>query len=93
MSETPLHRLSDLAQTEAARRGISLDDIDAVMRSSGQIVTAYGGRSTYQSKLEIDDKLYVLRAIVEGSDPITVVTVYLASKVEKYWSDDDESNL
>lgn len=82
------YQLSDHAQTEATRRGIALDTIDAVMRDPGQIVSAYGGRKIYQSKVEIESKLYLVRVVVDEADPLTVVTVYRTSKIEKYWSDD-----
>ena len=40
----------------------------------------------YQSKCEIDGKMFLLRVIVDDSvDPAVVVTVYRTTKVEKYW--------
>jgi len=87
MSE-PTYRISDHAREEAERRGIPLDILQTVMESPGQIIEAHSDRKAYQSKVEIDGKLYVVRAIVEMTDPLTVVTVYRTSKVEKYWSDE-----
>jgi len=87
MSE-PTYRISHHAREEAERRGIPLDVLQGVMESPGQIVDAHSDRKAYQSKVEIKGKLYVVRAIVEATDPLTVVTVYRTSKIEKYWSDD-----
>ena len=41
----------------------------------------------------IGGKQYVVRVIIEEGDPVTVVTVYRTSKIEKYWRQDDESDL
>ena len=87
MSE-PMYRISDHAREEATRRGISLDILQGVMESPGQVINAHSDRKAYQSQVEIDGKLYVVRAIVEMSNPLTVITVYRTSKIEKYWSDE-----
>lgn len=84
----PIYRITDRALEEAERRGIPLDMLQAIMQSPGQIVDAQHGRKACQAKVEIDGKLYVVRAIVEITDPLTIVTVYRTSKIEKYWSDE-----
>ncbi len=84
----PAYRITDHAREEAERRGIPLDVLHKVMEAPGQIIAAHSDRKAYQSKVEIDGKLYVVRAIVENTDPLTVVTVYRTSKIEKYWSDE-----
>jgi len=84
----PTYRISDHARQEAERRGISLDVLHRLMESPGQIIAARSGRKVYQAKVEMDGKLYVVRAIVESADPLIVVTVYRTSKIEKYWSDE-----
>lgn len=83
----PTYHITDHAHEEAERRGIPLDVLQTVMESPGQIIDAHSNRKAYQSKVEIDGKLYVVRAIVEMTDPLTLVTVYRTSKIEKYWSD------
>ena len=46
-----------------------------------------GGVVCYQSKVTMDGKLYLLRAMVnETANPPVVVTVYRTSKIDKYWS-------
>jgi hypothetical protein len=84
----PAYRLSDHAREEAERRGIPPDVLQRVMEAPGQIVEVHSQRRAYQSKVMMDDKLYVVRAIVELTDPLVVVTVYRTSKIEKYWSDE-----
>jgi len=81
----PNYRISDHAREEANRRGIPLTMLEAVMESPGQIVDTYDDRKVYQSRMTINGKLYVVRAIVEPGDPLTVVTVYRTSQIEKYW--------
>jgi hypothetical protein len=82
------YRLTDHAREEAARRSIPLDVLDNVLRDPGQIVDAHSGRKAYQSQVEIDGKRYVVRAIVEETDSLTVITVYRTSRIKKYWSDE-----
>lgn len=88
MSDDPLYHLSDHALEEAERRGISLALVDSIMRSPGQVLDVHSGRKVYQSRVEIGGKLYIVRVIVEQSNPLKVITVYRTSKIEKYWSDD-----
>jgi hypothetical protein len=90
---TTAYRLSNHAVEEMARRGISEELVAAVMADPEQIVPGYGERVVYQSRHTINDTLYIIRVIVEKTDPLTVVTVYRSSKVTKYWRDDDEGNL
>lgn len=80
--------LTNHAREEAARRSIPLDVLDDVLRAPTQIVVTHSGRKAYQSQVHIDGKLYLVRAIVEETDPLTVITVYRTSKIEKYWSDE-----
>jgi hypothetical protein len=86
--DEPTYRITEHAREEAERRGIPLEVLQAVIESPGQIVNAHSERMAYQSKVEIEGKLYVVRAIVEATNPLTVVTVYRTSKIEKYWSDE-----
>jgi hypothetical protein len=82
----PAYRLSHHAREEAERRGIPLDVLQGVMEAPEQIVEVHSQGRVYQSKVMMDGKLYVVRAIVELTDPLTVVTAYRTSKIEKYWS-------
>lgn len=81
------YRLTNHALEEAERRNIPLELIDAVISDPHQVITAHSGRMIYQSKIEIADKLYLVRVVVENSDPLTVITVYRTSNLKKYWSD------
>lgn len=87
MDDEQKYRLTDHAREEAERRSIPLEVLHAVMTMPDQIVEAHSGRKVYQSLVEIEGKLYVVRAIVEESDPLVVITVYRTSNVKKYWSD------
>lgn len=82
----PDYRISDHAREEAERRSIPLAVLDRVMRAPGQVIAAHSGRKAYQSKVEMEGKLYLVRAIVEEANPSLVITVYRTSKIEKYWS-------
>ena len=81
------HRLSAHALAELERRGISLDQLHSVLAAPEQKVPEMSGVVCYQSKVTMDGKVYLLRAMVnETADPPVVVTVYRTSKIEKYWS-------
>lgn len=69
------------------RRGIPRDLLEPVLAAPEQKVPELGGVVCYQSKVTMDGKVYLLRAMVnETANPPVVVTVYRTSKIEKYWS-------
>ena len=80
--------ISEHALTEAQRRSIPLAVLRRVLESPEQIVPAHSGRSAYQAQVELDGVRYLVRAIVEPGDPLTVITVYRTSKIGKYWRED-----
>lgn len=80
------YRLSDHAKRELERRQISENILDSVMRKPQQIVPEDCGRKAYQSKVDFNGKMFLVRAIViDTITPPVVVTVYRTSKIEKYW--------
>jgi hypothetical protein len=83
------YRLTNHAHEEAKRRNISLKMIDQILIAPNQVVDSQGGRKVYQSQVKIDDKLYLVRVVVEETNPLTVITVYRTSKIEKYWSNQE----
>lgn len=79
MSDQPI-RFTDHATRQAERRGLSPDDVLAVVRSPEQVVpvrefrqaTTEGGRA-------------LIRVLVDMTDEdVVVVTMYQTSKVSKY---------
>lgn len=84
----PSFILSDHAKEEAQRRNIAIELIESILQSPQQIISAYGERQIYQSKVEIASKLYLVRVIIEPADPLLVITVYRTSQIEKYWKDE-----
>lgn len=84
----PSFILSDHAKEEAQRRNIAIELIESILQSPQQIISAYGERQIYQSKVEIGSKLYLVRVIIEPADPLLVITVYRTSQIEKYWKDE-----
>ena len=78
--------LIDHALTAVTKREISLAKLEAVINSPGQIVPEQKGRRAYQSLITgPDGKERVFRAIVEEGEPLTVVTIYISSRIKKYW--------
>lgn len=84
----PSYRLTEHAREEAERRGIPPGVLHTVLTQPEQIVRAHSGREAYQSRVEMDGTLYLVRAIVESANPVIVITVYRTSRLEKYWSDE-----
>ena len=72
------------ALKQMLERDIHSDLVLEVLNNPQQIVSAKHERMAYQSKVTMSDGEYLLRLIVAPDG--TVVTLYLTSKVEKYWS-------
>lgn len=80
------HELSKHVQQEKERRGIPLAVVESVLASPGQKVPEHSDVVCYQSKVEINQKPYLVRLMVnERATPAKVVTVYRTSKINKYW--------
>lgn len=80
--------LTDHAQAEMQRRGLSIATLEAVLFAPEQRFIDRPGRCVYQSRWTdvASAKLYLIRVFVDmnRSTP-EVVTVYRTSKVQKYW--------
>jgi hypothetical protein len=80
------HELSRHVQQEMERRGIPLAVVESVLAAPGQKVPEHGDVVCYQSKIEINQKPYLVRVmVIETAIPMKVVTVYRTSKIGKYW--------
>ena len=79
-------RISDHAKQELVRRNIPKKLLESVLKNPQQVVPESKGRKAYQSKVEINGKMFLLRAIViEEARPAVVVTVYRTTKISKHW--------
>jgi hypothetical protein len=71
---------------EMTQRGIPLAMVEAVLASPDQKVPEHSSVICYQSKIEFDQKQYLVRVMVnEDVTPMKVVTVYRTSKISRYW--------
>lgn len=80
--------LTEHAQLEMRRRGITDADVAAVLAAPEQSEKVRPGRCVYQSRVVSDDpsKTDLLRVFVDvDRERPEVVTVYRTSKVQKYW--------
>ena len=60
--------------------------VEAVLDLPQQKVSEHGDVVCYQSSVEINQKPYLVRVMVnETVTPAKVVTVYRTSKINKYW--------
>jgi hypothetical protein len=78
-------RFIEHALKELQRRSIPMEVVLDTLEHPDQIVPNAENRTAYQKVIEINNKRYLLRVIVENDD--TVVTIYRTSKIRKYWSD------
>ena len=74
------------AQFELKRRDIKEELIRSALREPGQSFEVRKGRIVVQSRIVMENKLYLIRIFVDiERHPAEVVTVYRTSKIEKYW--------
>jgi hypothetical protein len=80
--------LTQHAQKEMLRRGITDGQVAKVLASPEAIIPEKYGCHAYQALLHFDsEQPYMVRVIVDTSkNPLTVITVYRSSKIEKYRS-------
>jgi hypothetical protein len=72
---------------ELERRGIPRSAVEAVLAAPTQKLPEHGDVICYQGLMNINQKDYLLRVMVnELRQPPLVVTVYRTSKIKKYWS-------
>jgi hypothetical protein len=78
--------LSDHVREEIVRRRIPLTVVEVVLANPQQKVPEHGDVICYQSKIDINQKEYLVRVMVnETLTSAKVVTVYRTSKIRKYW--------
>jgi len=73
---------------KAALRGMPLDLGRDVLAGPDQRIVVKPGRIVVQSRCEVygPKKLYLIRVVVDvDRKPAEVVTVYLTSRIAKYW--------
>ena len=81
------YELSDHVREEITRRRIPFAVVESVLENPQQQVSEHGHVLCYQSKIDINQKEYLVRVIVnESLRPAKVVTVYRTSKIGKYWT-------
>lgn len=82
------HVFTDHARFEMARRSLSEQLIEDVLRKPGQRWQIRPGRELLQSKVSMGEpaREYVVRVIVDvDRAPNEIVTAYRTSKMAKYW--------
>lgn len=69
-------------------REISEEIINQVLQSPDQKVPGKQEETIYQSKIEFDQKLYLVKlTVIETKNPAIVKTIYKTSKIKKYWNE------
>ena len=74
------------AALEMERRKIAEEIVCDVLAEPEQRHPVRPGRAVLQSQIASDGKMYLVRVFVDiDRSPAEIVTVYLTSKVAKYW--------
>lgn len=81
------YRLSNHSIKQISDREIPIELLEQVLNTPDQVLLQDDRSRVYQSKfIGVNYKTYLLRVFVNDSvEPITVISVYLTSKVTKYW--------
>ena len=80
------YEITEHAVFEMQRRHIEEDALRSVLATPEQRYRVRLGRDVLQSRIVIGVKTYLLRAFVDiDRQPAEVVTVYLTSRIAKYW--------
>lgn len=71
---------------ELQKRKIPQQLVEQTLLAPEQKVPEVDDITCYQSRVEISEKTYLLRVMInETMNPPVVVTVYRTSKISKYW--------
>lgn len=74
------------ARDEMRRRGIDEATVRHVLAEPDERFTVRHGRHLLQSRAILRGKQYLVRVFVDADrQPVEVVTVYITSRVRKYW--------
>jgi hypothetical protein len=81
-----VYEITEHALFEMQRRRIEESILRAVLAGPEQRFTVRAGRDVLQSRIGTGRKPYLLRIFVDvDRKPAEVVTMYLTSRVAKYW--------
>jgi hypothetical protein len=79
-------RISKHVRDMLAKRKIPEDVAIGVLAGPEQVVPASEGNLAFQSRINLAGQRLLMRLIVDPyTDPPTVVTVYVTSRISKYW--------
>ncbi len=77
--------ISKHAKEQMELRGISEEVILKILNGAQQVITQEGKR-IYQSIINFEDGIYLVRIFVNiEKEPFIVITVYRTSKIDKYY--------
>ena len=81
------YRLSDHAIKQIGDREIPIALLEQVIDSPEQVLEQSDGSKVYQSRVTgLNNKTYLLRVFINDiAIPRIVISVYMTSKVKKYW--------
>ncbi len=78
--------LTPHAQSQMRRRGVTETDVRVVLASPEQVLEVRPNRVVLQSRVNLGSTAQLIRVFVDVDRvPEEVVTVYLTSRVDKYW--------
>ena len=85
MSTRQKFEIIPLALKKIGQRKVPQQWIEETVNRPDQTVDGYRRRKVRQKKYIVDGKEMLLRVIYEEKEKLIVVTVYLTSKIKRYW--------
>jgi hypothetical protein len=80
------YRITDHAYAQLSLRNIHPETIRRIMEAPEQILLAPFRRAVYQSRELVEDRMFLVRVVVEFEKAgAVVVTAYRTRSVAKYW--------
>lgn len=74
------------ARRQLKERQIPEELVRKVLRHPGQVVDSYNHRKIAQDIVDYKENRFLIRVIYEETGPeLKVITVYVTTKIEKYW--------
>ena len=74
------------AKKQLKERDIPEDLVKKVLLQPGQVIDSYWDRKIAQDIVEYKGERFLIRAVYEETEKeLKVITVYLTTKIEKYW--------
>ncbi|MBM2816271.1 MAG: hypothetical protein HW421_3033 [Ignavibacteria bacterium] len=86
------YTISNHAKLELIDRKIPIKYLEEILSQPQQVIKLDKDKLIYQSIIKFENgKQYLIRIIVAKRDVLHIITIYRTSKINKYWSKENEN--